>query len=43
MKECEWCLYIGGNSLCEICEGGSMMPERQGEIDEKGDTNTDRE
>jgi hypothetical protein len=43
MKECEYCEYKGGNMLCEICEAGSMMPDRQEEIHEKRDQNPDRE
>lgn len=30
MKECENCPYFGaGNSLCEVCNYGDMIPERQ--------------
>lgn len=41
MKECKYCPYQGGNSLCELCEAGSMMPDRQEEICEERDQNPD--
>lgn len=36
MKHCQHCPYQGGCSLCEICEDGSMIPEREQELKPDG-------